>query len=167
MEEKERLPIDTVLDKWLAKYGEEKRSERGTVFYVIPIPDRITHLLNLIQALSKYGYSEEEIRSGTITAKVVKKCWSDLITKIPAKRLRENRDITRRQWDEAINRFFVDNFDFPEYKKPEKIEPKKSLEIEPKDRIKMDTSDVKDAPLDLDFLKELGIEESSENDKDE
>jgi hypothetical protein len=44
------------------------------------------------------------------------------------------------------------------FEKPQKIE--KPIEIDPKDRIRLDTSDVVDAPLDLDFLKEMGIDES-------
>jgi hypothetical protein len=49
-----------------------------------------------------------------------------------------------------------------EYKKQEK-----ALELYPSDRIKMDVSDMPDPEIDTDFLKEIGIDESFMDGKDE
>ena len=165
----ERPSIDKVLDLWKADCGEVKTSSQGTTYLVIPLPDRRGRLLDLIQALVSYGHLEEDIRSGSVSSKVVKMCWSDLIVKMTAKDLKRNRDITRHQWEEALNEFF--KIELPKYVKKvdplvktweyRKDKPDRLLEVDPSDRIRLDTSDVPDAPLDLDFLEELGIDESS------
>ena len=119
-----------------------------------------------------YGYQEEDIRSSTVSTKVIKICWSDLITKMSAKELRKSRDIARNQWEGALNEVFT--MEMPKYVKPEKPtpvivnqnnykvenKPEKPLEIDPKDRIIMDTSDMVEGELDLEFLQELGLDES-------
>jgi len=162
--------IDKILDHWLADCGEEKRSDSGSTFLVIPIADRRGRLLDLIQAMVSYGYTEEDIRSATVSTKVVKTCWSDLIIKMTAQELRKSRDITRKQWEGALNEVFT--MEMPKYVKPEKpaapvvkTHHEKELaerlsDIDPKDRIKVDTSDMVENPLDLELLKELGIDES-------
>ena len=166
MSDNEKLSVDRILDLWKADCGEEKTSEAGTTYLVVPIADRRGRLLDLIQAMTNYGHTQEEIRSSTVMLKVVKICWPDLIKRMSAKDIRKNRDITRAQWKEALDEFFVTNF--PKYVKPEKAAPiqkteakkEKVLELDPKDRIKMDVSDIEDAPIDLDLLQELGLDES-------
>ena len=168
MSDSERLSIDRILELWLASCGEEKTSDSGSTFLVVPIADRRGHLLNLIQAMVTYGYTQDEIKTGSVSMKVVKTCWSDLIKKMSVKKVRESREITRQQWEKAIDEYFVS--DFPKYTKPEKaaspapLEPKpkkeKLLELNPKDRIRMDTSDIADAPIDFDFLDEIGVDKA-------
>ncbi len=162
-----RRYIDDIITNWKYGCGQEKVSDRGTSYIVVPIANRRGNFLNLIQTLVDKGFTKEEIRSSEISTKVVKECWSDLIVNMSAKDLRKNRDITRRQWEEAIKEFFAEPISeyrgpvkptVPEFKKEAKKE--KVLELDPTDRIKMDTSDVVDADLDLDFLEEIGLDES-------
>ena len=169
MSDNEKPSIDKIIAVWKANCGETKHSERGTAYVVVPIPDRYIHFLNLIQTLLDHGYDKEYIESGSLRGKVVLACWPDIITKISAKDLRRNRAITASQWDEAVNKFSdiaISKFVEPDKEVPvQKAEIKKEykekvLEIEPKDRIKMDTSDIADSPLDPDFLRELGLDES-------
>jgi hypothetical protein len=166
LSDSERLSIDRILELWLASCGEEKTSDSGSTFLVVPIADRRGHLLNLIQAMVTYGYTQDEIKTGSVSMKVVKTCWSDLIKKMSVKKVRESREITRQQWEKAIDEYFVS--EFPKYVKPEKAVPpvapvpkkEKPLELDPKDRLQMDTSDVADAPIDFDFLDEIGVDKT-------
>jgi hypothetical protein len=167
------MSIDDILTNWKMGCGIEKTSDGGSTYLVIPIADRRGHFLDLIQAMVSYGYSKDEIKSPIISTKVVKTCWSDLIKKMSDKGVRKARDISRNQWEDAQKEFFA--IPLPKYVrhiKPEvplsiykaeehkkEVGSKKILEIEPSDRIKMDTSDIPDAPLDLDFLKEIGVKD--------
>lgn len=172
MSEETRQSIFDTIDNWLADCGEVRQSERGTTYLVIPIPDRRGHMLNLIQDMVNRGFSKEDIENARVSDKVVKTCWSDLITKMSAKELKKSRDISRTQWEAAITEFFV--VPVAKYSKPKKMSPmvKKEMkeevipDLEPKDRIKIDTSGIADAPLDEDFLAELAaagmIEEGRE-----
>jgi hypothetical protein len=72
-----------------------------------------------------YGYTQEEIKTGSVSMKVVKTCWSDLIKKMSVKKVRESREITRQQWEKAIDEYFVS--EFPKWTKPEKEKPIKPI----------------------------------------
>lgn len=165
----ERPNIDAIIAVWKANCGETRQSERGTTYVVIPIPDRYGQFLNLIQTMLDNGYSKEEVRSISIRNKVVMACWPDLIKKISPKDLKKSRLITAKQWEEALDKFsdiiiskYVEpqkpivKYETKSYEKPTEKVVEKELEIDPKDRIKMDTSDIPDPELDLDFLNELG-----------
>ena len=174
MSDTERLSIDRILDLWLASCGEVKTSPASSTYLVVPFADRRGHLLNLIQALVQYGYSEQEIRTGNTSMKVVKMCWSDLIKNMSTKKVRESREIARKQWSGALDEFFVT--DFPKYVKPEKIAPlvpktesgplKKEITKEellteilnPKDRLVSSQKIDRSNDTNWELLEELGIE---------
>jgi hypothetical protein len=162
----EKRSIDDLITDWKYSVGQEKTSSQGTTYVVIPIADRRGCLLDLIQTLVDAGVTEDDLKSGVTSSKVVKTCWSDLITKMTAKELAKARAITRGQWEEAIREFLakpISKYAGEKPLAPAAPEPKKApktLEVVPTDRLVMDTSDMAEAPLDLDFLEELGLEES-------
>jgi hypothetical protein len=164
----DRPSIDETIDDWKASCGEIKTSERGVTYLVVPIPNLRGNFLNLIQTFVDRGYTEIEIKSVSINTKIAKACWSDLIIKLSPKDIKRNRDITTSIWRETLKEYFAKPIsEYVETKKesiPTKsISKERTLEVQPKDRIKMDTSDMVEAPLDLEFLKELGLEESDVN----
>ena len=160
----EKLTPDRIIALWKADCGEVKTSSQGTTYLVIPLADRRGRLLDLIAAFVGNGYEEQEIRTGAISMKVVKTCWSDLITKMTNKEIHRNREISRHQWEEALDEFFVK--ELPKYVKPEKpisftfkkpAPVEKQPDIEPKDRIKVDISKYSKIEPDVDFLAKLGL----------
>jgi hypothetical protein len=175
LSDNEKPSIDKIIAVWKANCGETKHSEKGTTYVVVPIPDRYTHLLNLIQTLLDHGYDKECIESGSLRGKVVLACWSDLIIKISAKDLRRNRAITASQWDEAVNKFSditISKFVEPEKEVPvQKVEIKKeSLTEEKMEELANLAQKLKNDPnrsspnlseeveeLDTDFLELMGL----------
>lgn len=170
------LTVERILELWLADCGEQKCSPRGTTYLVIPLPDRRGRLLDLIQTLVSFGYKQEDIRTATVSNQVVKMCWSDLIVNMTAQNLRKCRDISRKQWEGAIDEFFSKDVELPKYEGksrepapiPEtkaKATPKeKTLEelkeeiFNPKNRIVSTKKFDRSADTDWELLAELGIE---------
>lgn len=168
----ERLPIDRVIALWKADCGIERESDNGTTYLVVPIPDRRGRFLDLVQAMVHFGHSEEDIRSATVSTKVVMACWSDLIVKISDNKLKKYRGISRNQWEEAVDEFFVKGLNLPKYIKPidnnvyHITPPKKEKTKEemmddifnPKDRIVSDKKIDRTNDINWELLAELGIE---------
>jgi len=167
--ELERMSMEDIIASWKANCGQVKTSPNGSTYLVIPIPDQRSHFLDLIQALSHYGYSKEEIASGNTTMRVAKVCWSDLITRMSAKEIKRARDIASHTWKEAIAEFFA--IELPKYSGPKKdasLFTKKEyrepiLDLNPKDRIKTDTSDLPQFVDDEDILAEIAALEAKSN----
>lgn len=155
----DRPSIDDTIDDWKAAVGEIKTSTRGTTYLVVPIPNMRGSFLSLIQTMVDRGYSEEEIKNISVNTKIAKACWSDLIVKLSSKEIKRNRDISTSIWREALKEFFAKPIsEYVENKKAVsivKIEKKEVFEIDPKDRIKMDTSDMEEVPMDDEILSEL------------
>jgi hypothetical protein len=170
--EDEKRSIEDIISDWKYACGQEKTSDHGTTYVVVPIADRRGNFLDLIQTLVDEGVAQEEIASGSISTNVVLTCWSNLVTKMTAKELKRARNITRSQWQEAIKEFFarpISEYAGPERaiaptpkeQKPAKKELTKEELMEeifdPKDRI---VSTVIDRSNDMNWelLAELGIE---------
>lgn len=164
--EETKPSADEVIASWKADCGEVKSSERGTTFLVIPIADRRGHFLNLIQSFIHYGFTKEEIKSAAISTKVVKTCWSDLIQKMSAKDIKKSRDISRNQWEGALEEVFkLKIYKYVKEKKEKTLDDRSVAELEkileeienPKDKIisqKIDRS----ANINWELMKELGLE---------
>ena len=151
-----KLPIEDIVDYWKADCGQVHTTERGSTFLVVPLNDRRGLLLNLIQTLVDHGYSKEEIETGAVSAKVVLSCWPEMIKRISAKQLKENRAITRKQWDESLKEFFKINIS--KYKKPLKTaghSDQKPLNLDTKNRPVYSEAENPDPDMDIDFLNEL------------
>lgn len=174
MSDNEKPSIDEIIGAWKADCGLTKRSDMGTTYVVVPIPDRYLHFLDLIQTLLDHGYEKEYIRSKVFRGKIVLICWPDIITKITDAGLRKTRAITASQWDEAVNKFSdiaISKFVELEKELPvNKVEVKKEFKqqktkeelleevLNPKDRListqKIDRSN----DTNWELLEELGIE---------
>jgi hypothetical protein len=173
----DRMPIETILLHWKESCGIGKVSHTGTEYTVIPIPNRLSHLFDLMAALQHYGYTKEDLVDSKerpnvhVQDKIVKTCWSDLIKNISGPQLKKNRDITRGQWEQVVAKTFPIHLPKRDTSKksksktpPKEKQPEEKVEIVAKpslqERIGLDTSDVPDAPFDTEFLKVLGIDES-------
>lgn len=171
--EDEKRSIEDIISDWKFACGQEKTSDRGTTYVVVPIADRRGNFLKLIQTMVDEGLTREEVKSGAISTNVVLTCWSDLIVKMTAKELKRARDITRSQWQEAIKEFFArpiseyagpERAVVPDIKVPEKLAKKELTKEElmgeifdPKDRIVPTIID-RTNDTNWDLLAELGIE---------
>lgn len=170
--------IDDILNDWKYACGEEKTSEAGTTFIVIPIADRRGNFLNLIQTLVDRGLSKEDVKSAPLSTKVAKICWSDLIKKMTQAEVKRSRDISKNQWEEAIIEFFAKPISIHVKERPIKIpkevtkDPKKELTKEelleeifnPKDRLVSPKKIDRSNDTNWELYKELGIEpDGSEN----
>lgn len=171
---KDKLPISVIINKWKEKCFVKKTSDRGTTFLVLPNSCRMDCLAMLAKTFSDYGYTYEEMDHHMVSVKIADVCWrDDKIVKMSGTEIAKAKLSVAKDWQEIIDSKYagvviseLEEHEKPVYKEEPKVEPvKKSLEIEPKDRIKMDTSDMVDGELDLDFLSELGVDESFLNGK--
>ena len=159
--------ISTILRFWKEECGEIRTSQTGVQYTIIPSNRTRDSLKKLAMTLIGYGYTFEELDSVSLSVKIADVCWrEDKIKKMSLSEIKKAKISLALDWNEAIAEFSgVVIADYEETKKAvpySKKEDKKQepiLDIEPKDRIKVETSDMVDPPLDLDFLKELGIDE--------
>jgi hypothetical protein len=134
----------------------------------------------LYKTLTQNGYSSEEIDSPHLSKQIVDICWrEDKIRKMSNSEVRQAKKSLADDWDEFLHQPEISGITIATLDEDEKIvpvvraiykkepKPERPLEINPSDRITMDTSDMAEAPLDLDFLKDLGVDESDVDGKDE
>lgn len=166
--------IDEIVEDWKVEYGTMAYGRDGAFYRYIDFKIKKNLLLNLAQTMIDEGYDQETLSSIKTINMVVNGCEAPEGASSRAKsKIKKSKDITSSQWKEVLKEFFrgpISTFN-PENREQElKLPEKKSekeLEINPSDRIKIDTSDVEDPPLDLEFLRELGVDESSIGGKDE
>jgi hypothetical protein len=161
----DRPSIDSVLKKWKFKYGEARTSDKGRIYIIMPSGPMLQNLKILIKSLFYCGYSFEELDHHGIAVRVANFCWNEeKIVKMSQTEIRKAKINLANDFSEVLAEY--SNVTMVELSEDEKIVPKqketvkeKELELDPTDRIKMDISDLEEAPLDLEFLKTLGIEE--------
>ena len=162
-------PLKSIVDAWHSDCAEIRLSERGTPMPIINPSRMLESLKILAKTLLQNGYSYEEVDSPRVSVLIVDKCWKeDQIKKISTVEIRKAKKNLADSWDSVIHSKEFSGIVIATLDESEKIiavpkieykKEEKPLELNPSDRIKMDTSDVPDAPLDLDFLEELGVNE--------
>jgi hypothetical protein len=167
--------IEKILKKWKSEYGEMHTNENGASYPIIPKSRMVESLKSLGKTMLDYGWTFDEIDSTRVAVAVSNIVWrEDAITKMSPAEIRKAKFKTTKDWEEAIAEFSEIIISKVEVEKPpyipptenkKEVKPEKPLELDPKDRIKMDTSDFPDTPIDLEFLKELGVDESFVNGK--
>jgi hypothetical protein len=162
----EKPSIDDIIDAWDLDCSEVMVSARGSTYRAIPRIDRRTHFLNLIQSILDNGYEEDDLKTGSLSTKIVMLCWPEVNRKCTMSELKKWKDDTRRTWEDAIKEKIGTNVVLSKHVEGKipipfvaKRAPEKIIEINPSDRIKMNTEDMLENPLDLDFLKELDSNE--------
>jgi hypothetical protein len=166
--------IEEIIEDWKVEYGTMAYGRDGAFYRYINFKIKKNLLLNLAQTMIDEGYAQEDLSSIKTTNLVVNGCEAPEGASSRAKsKIKKGKDITASQWKGVLREFFrghISTFNpenrEQELKLPEK-KPEKELEINPSDRIKIDTSDIEDPPLDLEFLRELGVDESSVGGKNE
>jgi len=167
----EKPSIDDIVDKWWFNSAELMESPNKISYWGIQ-GDRRPFFLNLVKTFLDNGYPKEEIKSATLSTKIVKLIWADDVDRICTdQNLKKYKDATRRQWEDAIREVTIRKdvvlSEYIQEKNPTPYIPKESpkeekpLELDPTDRIKMDTSDISTPEFDLDFLSDIGIDPSS------
>ena len=167
MSEDIKLPIESIIKAWKAEYGVLRTSDKGVEYVIIPNSSMRTALSALAQTFLTSGYTFDEIDDYRISVKIADIVWrEDKIIKMSSTEVKRAKISLTKDWEEAIAPYSGIIISKPGKmvtKVEVKAEPKpkeKVLELDPKDRIKVDTSDIPDNPLDLAFLEELGISES-------
>lgn len=134
----------------------------------------------LIRTLIDEGYTEEDLKSLRTSNMVVNACEApEGASSRSSGKIRKSKQITASNLKFVLTEFFRGPFSAHTLESKnttvsslkqttfEEIKKEKPIEIDPKDRIKMDTSDMAQAELDLDFLSELGVAEEFADKKDE
>lgn len=156
--EDNRPPIEGIIRAWKSELGETRTSERGLSYIVIRATTE--NLKALARTMLDSGYIFDDIDSVGVALKIANICWrEDKIVKMTGSEIKRAKAALTDDWNEAIAEFsgiVVSEYkplDNPIYTPVKKVE--KVLDIEPKDRIRIDTSDMIEPELDLDFLSEL------------
>lgn len=170
--EDNRPPIEGIIRAWKSELGETRTSERGLSYIVIRATTE--NLKALARTMLDSGYVFDDIDSISVALKIANICWrEDKIVKMTNSEIKKAKAALTDDWNEAIAEF--SGIVISEYKPLENPvyvsiknnisvsinRTEKVLDIEPKDRIKMDTSDMVEAEVDLDFLSEFEAEEWS------
>lgn len=158
---------------WKSECGEWRKGDGGTPFLILPPSRMPDNFLILYKTFVKHGYTHEEINEVLVAKTMVDICWKeDRIRKMSNSEVRRAKKNLAEDWDEFLHSPCISGITISTLEEDEKIvtvqkieKKERVLDIDPKDRIKMDTSDVSDAPLDIDFLEEMGIDESFLNGK--
>lgn len=162
----ERPSLLEILSAWKNEHGVKKTSFVGEEYLIINAT--VQNLRDLAETMIKYGYTYDELKRPKMGSDIAEFCWdSDYIQKIPPAGIKKLQFKLGKKWFLAIAKYSdliieksqsIENPDAPKVEPKIKKEP--VLDIVPKDRIIMDTSDMPETELDLEYLKELGIDES-------
>jgi len=165
--------IRMLIDVWHAECAEIRMSEHGTPMPIIPNSRMMESLKILAKTLLEHGYPYEEVDKTNVSVMIVDKCWKEnKIRKMSLADIRKAKMNLAETWDSVLHSSEFSGITIATLSEDEKIvateqkeykKPEKPLEMNPKDMLKMDTSDIPDAPLDLDFIEELGLDESDFN----
>lgn len=176
--------IDDIIEDWKTEFGTPAQGQWGP-YRFIDFKRNREYVLNLVQTLRDEGFTKEDLLIGRNQLKVVEACEAPSGKSIrKSSSIKKTKDMTASNWKYAIREIFPEKISVCNTESssapirepaitiftnttPIKTKPEKLIEIDPKDRIKMDTSDISDNPLDLEFLKELGIEPDSVGNKNE
>lgn len=175
--------IDEVISDWKTEFGTIKYGVNGEYYKCINWKIEKNLLFNLAQMLVDEGFGKSDLVSEKVTSdgRTYTEPNLDVRNKIieansappgassrKKSEILKSKRITAEKWATVLKEFFRGpvsehipkerELDIPAPSKEEK--PKKILEIDPSDRIKIDTSDVADSPLDLGFLEDLGLDET-------
>ena len=161
----EKPSLDRFIKSWISECGEARTSDHGTKYVIIPTQRMHESLRILAKTLLDAGFSFDELDSARVAVKIADLVWRESkITRMSATEIRKAKLGVTEDWGIALGEFsgitFAKDVEPLEVVEAPKIEKKeKVLELNPSDRIKMDTSDVVDPEKDLEFLKELGVED--------
>lgn len=162
----ERPSLIEILNAWKNYNGLKKSSFTGEEYLIINAS--LQNLRDLAETMINYGYTYDELKRPKMGSDIAEYCWdADYIKKIPPAAIKKLQFKVGKAWFLAIAKYSelaVSKSDPIENPEPPKTDPQTKkepvLDIVPKDRIIMDTSDMPETELDLEFLEELGIDES-------
>jgi hypothetical protein len=151
--EDNRYSISQIILKWHASCSIKHRGDGGKEYLRIPNSTITESLEILAQTLKDHGYSFEEINDSSVSIQLVNTCWKpNKIRKMSKSAVKEAMLGLADDWNAVLGSLSDIVISRPE-EKPKKIE--KPLELNPSDRVKMDTSDMSNAPIDEEIFAEL------------
>jgi hypothetical protein len=127
-------------------------------------------LLVLVKTFLENGYRVEELDTSSVSILLINRCWKEnIILKISRSDIAREKINLSEQWHELLHSPMYSGIKIAKLEESERmvavdrpvriVKEERPLELDPSDRLVMDTSDVVDSELDLDFLKELGSNE--------
>lgn len=163
--DKQRPPLKSIIDAWHTKCAEIRLSQAGTPMPIIPPSRMLESLKILAKTLRGHGFTYDEIDSTNVSILIVNTCWKeDKIRKMSNIEVRKAKKNLSDDWDSVIHSSEFSGIEIAELNEDEKIviteknlaKPAQKLpELNPSDRIKMDTSDMSETPLDDEFLADM------------
>lgn len=168
LNESSRTPIRSLVLIWINEHGVTKTGDMGKEYKIISGRDRAHTLKILATAMLQDGYTFDEINDPKVSIILVDLCWrQEFIRKLSSSEVKEAKKNLALDWEMALHDPEICGKKMPKVKRSAKnveevkeVKKEKELEISPKDRIKLDTSDIIDAPVDEDFLNEIGLDKS-------
>lgn len=167
----EKPSAGKIINSWKKNNFVSKVSDRGTPFLILPNSCRMEVLAILAKTLHDNGYSYDDMNNFRISTLIADACWrDDKIVKMSGPQIVKAKLSVTRDWQETIDGMYGDvviskleEHEKPVFKPEEKPEVKYEqhkpantpLEIEPSDRIKMDTSDLLECPIDEEIAAEF------------
>jgi len=164
--------LEEIVDEWKGEFGILGRGKNGPYRY-IDYSQKKDLLMTLVRTLIDEGYDQNTLKSTRTANLIINACEApDGASSRSSGKIRKSKQITASNLKFVLTEFFRGPFSshnpqqqnatlppspqttFQQPKSKEKI-----LEIDPTDRIKIDTSDIADNPLDPEFLKEIGLSE--------
>jgi hypothetical protein len=102
--EAERPSLETIIESWLQKHGEEKVSKAGVPYWAIRSQDYRDVLSSLLNSILYAGYTEADARSATLL-RLIHESMTKEIT--DSKKLKAWRDIITQVWKFVVAKQFA------------------------------------------------------------
>lgn len=117
MSEQERRSLETLIESWLEKHGDEKHTKAGVPYIFIEFANYREALSSLLNTIAENGYGESDIRETTLIRKIQEAMTPEVHD---THKLKDWRDIIEKIWKYHIARKYADLSlvkDATEYKK--------------------------------------------------
>ncbi len=165
-----RTPLKTIIDAWHHKCSELRKGDGGTLYRIITNASMMESLQILAKTLLQNGYTVEEMDTSRVSIMLANTCWKETrIRKISRSDIARAKLHLTEDWHQLIHSSQYSGIEIATLDESEKLVPvekverarreERPLELNPSDRIKMDTSDIVEPPVDEDFLRELESDE--------
>lgn len=134
MSSEEKPSIDTLIDSWLVKWGEEKVSKGGIPYYSIERTERLEALNSLMQTILGAGYGRDDVDSVSLLKKIHGAMTPEVYD---TQKLADWRDILDKIWKFLITKEFANE----SVVKPAKEYPKQAPRLKAAPEEQDSTSD--------------------------
>ncbi len=121
--EVEKPSLDTIIESWLEKHGEEKSTRAGVPYWKINSQDYKEALSSLLNSILYAGYDESDARSESLLKKIHESLTAEITD---SKKLKAWKDIITQVWKFVVAKQFANK---------DLIKPATNYTVEPKDKL--------------------------------